>query len=163
MLSAGLTTFVITLCAHVAWWRWRRPRSDLRGLIVVFIVVPLVLGCLVWWSVRPFDHVDLLGAMLLHLALASAYIQTYPAAQAASPSLQILLALGAHRADGLTPDELSARFTQSHLVGARVDDLLANGLLRRVEGGYALTGSATRLVRFFVAFRTLLGLSEKGG
>lgn len=163
VLVWGIGAFVIALAAHIVWWRVRRPRSDIAALLLVLLVAPVTLCIGLWYRSRPFDGVDLLAALLLHVSLASAYIQTYPAAQAASPSLQILLGLGARRADGLTLDELSAHFSQDHLVGARLDDLLANKLVRPVEGGYALSASATALVRFFVAFRALLGLREKGG
>lgn len=163
MLAWGFGAFVAALAAHVAWWRASRPRSDLAALLLALVVAPVALLVAAWWRLRPFDAVDLLAAALLHLALASAYVQTYPAAQAASPSLQILLALGARRADGLTADELAAVFSHDQLVGARLDDLVANGLVRRVGDAWGLSPAAAALVRFFVAFRALLGLRDKGG
>ncbi len=162
MTLAGLTSFVVCLVAHVVWWRARRPRSDVPALFLLFLLLPSVVALVALLVAPPLA---VAGAFLLHLALACAYIQTYPAAQAQSPSLHILLAVG-RVPEGLTRAELLAGGTPQTLVGARVDDLVANRFIvdsQDGDGKYVLTPTARRLVLFFVAFRRFLGLKSKGG
>ena len=49
------------------------------------------------------------------------------------------------------------------LVQARVDDLLANGLIRVDRDRYVLTPTSVKLVRFFLGLAALVGLEGKGG
>jgi len=159
MTLMGVMTFLACLVAHIVWWRARRPRSDVRALFLVFLVLPAVVAVGAMLVLPPFQ---VAGAFLLHVALACAYIQTYPAAQAQSPSLHILMAVG-RAPQGLSREELLGAGSGEALVGARVDDLVANRLIVPEGDRYVLAPAARRLVLFFLGFRRVLGLTSKGG
>ena len=169
VLIAGLISFAWCVTFHVALWRLRRPRSDIRALVLIFLIVPTMVGVaalamlpLAPEGMRP--TVPEVGAiLLLHLALASAYVQTYPAAQAESPSLEIAYVVGKSMPRGVSREELLVVLAAAALVRERVDDLVANRLVR-VEGErYVLTPLSSRLIRAVLGFRALLGLPKPGG
>lgn len=169
VLLAGFTSFSCCLVLHVVLWRVARPRSDVRGLFSIFLVVPtavalliLAAGAVVPEAGMP-DALEVAAMLLLHLALSSAYIQSYPAAQARSPSLEIAYAVVKSMPRGLSREELLATVNTETLVQARVEDLVADRLVR-VEGDrYVLTPASAGLIRFFLALRALLGLRQPGG
>lgn len=169
MLVAGFLAFAGCLAVHVVLWRVARPRSDMRALFVIFFGVPSVLALLVFAAgvvapgVLSLEGLEVAAALLLQGALASAYLQTYPAAQAVAPSLEIASAVRRSMPRGLSRDELLARLNTGTLVQARVDDLVADRLVHLEGGRYVLTPTAAVLVRFFLALRALLGLREAGG
>jgi hypothetical protein len=154
---------------HVVLWRVARPRSDMRALFTIFLGVPSAVALLVAaaGALAPgaglLDGLDVVAALLLHGALSSAYIQSYPAAQAMAPSLQIAHAVRRSMPRGLSREELVARLNTAALVQERVEDLVADRLVR-VEGDrYVLTPASAGLVRFFLGLRALLGLRRPGG
>jgi hypothetical protein len=109
------------------------------------------------------DALDVAAALLLHWALSSAYVQTYPAVQAVAPSLEIAYAVRRSMPGGLSRDELVARLNTRALVQDRVEDLVADRLVRLERDRYVLTPAAATMVRFFLGLRALLGLRQPGG
>jgi hypothetical protein len=169
VLLAGFTSFSCCLGLHVVLWRVARPRSDMRGLFSIFLVVPTAVALLILAAraVVPEagmpDGLQVAAVLLLHLALSSAYIQSYPAAQAMAPSLEIAYAVRRSMPRGLSREELLARLNTGALVQERVEDLVADRLVR-VEGDrYVLTPASAGLIRFFLGLRALLGLRQPGG
>ena len=63
---------------------------------------------------------------------------------------------------GLSREELLARLDPRTLVQARVEDLVADRLVRLEGGRYVLTPASARLIRFFLGLR-VLGLRSAGG
>jgi hypothetical protein len=161
--------FAGCLGAHVALWRLARPRSDMRALFGIFFVVPSAVALLVAaaGALAPRaglpDALDVAAALLLHWALSSAYVQTYPAVQAVAPSLEIAYAVRRSMPGGLSRDELVARLNTRALVQDRVEDLVADRLVRLERDRYVLTPAAATMVRFFLGLRALLGLRQPGG
>lgn len=169
VLLMGFLAFAGCLAVHVVLWRLARPRSDMRALFTIFLAAPSAVALLVAAAgvLAPGaglpDGLDVVAALLLHWALSSAYIQSYPAAQAMAPSLQIAYLVRRSMPRGLSREELVARLNTGALVQERVEDLVADRLVR-VEGHrYVLTPASARLVRFFLGLRALLGLPRPGG
>lgn len=169
VLLVGFTLFAACLMLHVVIWRIGRPRSDARALFVIFLIAPTLGGAALFGAslfalggpvASPLDSA---AVLLLHWALASAYVLTYPAAQAQSPSLEIAYAVGQSMPRGLSREEILALLSSEALVHSRVDDLIDNRLIRVDGDRYVLTVSATRLVRGFLGLRRLLGLPKRGG
>jgi hypothetical protein len=109
------------------------------------------------------DGLDVAATLLLHWALSSAYVQTYPAVQTMAPSLEIAYAVRRSMPRGLSRAELLARLNTRALVQERIEDLVADRLVRREGDRYVLTPASARLVRFFLGLRALLGLRHPGG
>lgn len=163
ILLIGCGTFFACLLTHVLVWRLRRPRNDMAALFVIFIFVPLGLACLWGWFDSGFSAVEFAAAGLFHLAVSCAYIQSYPPAQAESPSLKMLILIAQHMPQGLTREEVLGHFDNIKLVGTRFQDLVNNNLICRVRGSFYLTPVAKSIILFFVLYRKLLGLEFKGG
>ena len=169
VLLAGLLSFCGCLAVHVALWRVARPRSDMRALFALFLLVPfagallvLAAGALAPAAGFP-GALEVAAVLLLHWALSSAYIQTYPAAQAMAPSLEIAYAVRRSMPRGLSREELLARLNTTALVEGRIEDLVAERLIRAKGRRYVLTPVAGGLIRFFLGLRALLGLRDHGG
>jgi hypothetical protein len=167
-LALGGVAFAAMLVLHVALWRIRRPRGDIAGLFLIFFVVPGALAALL--LALGVGHViaapgveTVAAAFLLHAALASAYIMSYPAAQAHSPSLQVLLAVSRKMPEGVARASLLDSLDHDGSMSARISDLVANGLVTRSGDSYVLSSKAQRLVRTFRGYRALLGIKTKGG
>src|SRR3972149_2540664 len=92
-----LLLFIVSLCVHILIWRRRHPKSHAVALLLIFIIVPVIIGMADWFAYRflskGFISVSIFNwllILLLHFSLAAAYILSYPALQAVSPSLAML-------------------------------------------------------------------------
>src|SRR5579859_2139445 len=171
VFAAAATTLALALAVHLAWWRWARPRADIPAILAVFLVAPAVVYAALaiaplplpsraaWLALGP---VECVAAYLLHAAIAAAYVQTYPATQARSPTLTILVALG-HAPQGLDRAGILAALDAFGLVGERVEDLQRNALVRREGDRLVLTRPGRLLARAFGLYRRWLGLGSLGG
>lgn len=156
----GLAAFALGLGVHVAAWRLVRPVKHLTALAAAF--GPACLGlptAALWAGAGPFEAA---AAALLASACAAAYIQTYPAAQARSPTL-VIVGLLAESAGGLSEAELRRALSSTPLVGARVSDLVDAGWLVREGRGLRLGPPGRRLVGLFSRYRAFLGLEAGRG
>jgi hypothetical protein len=168
-ILTALLAFTTCLAVHIAWWRVRRPCHDVAAVIALFLTPPVLLVPLAAALARagvalPFglEGGAVVAAGLLDVALACAYIQSYPAAQAVSPSLDLILAVGSAAA-GLSREDILARWNSGGLVQSRIEDLEANAFIERQGDRFALTPIGRGLARFFAGYRRALGLRRTGG
>lgn len=169
ILFLGFIIFLAAICLHIAVWRWRHPQNHPLALLAIFILLPFAffIACIALtlsgktaWAMA---STDLLAAYLLNFSFSAAYILSYPAVQAASPSLVIVLMIGNSGAEGLLRGDLAHVFDDDVVLGPRIEDLVKGGLVT-VEGGYyRLTSKGTVLIRFFVLMRYLLSLPRGRG
>lgn len=166
VILVALATVAIAMIVHVAWWRMRRPAADIAAIFRVFLVVPtaayagLAIGGAL--GILPISPGEATLSLVLHLALSSAYVQTYPAAQAQSPTLAILLAVGSSP-DGLSEAGIARALDGGGLVAERATDLLRNGLLVRQGARIRPSPTGHFMALAFGAYRRWLGLSRLGG
>ncbi len=168
-LLIGVASFSLSLALHVLLWRLSRPRSDLWVLLAIFLAFPTLVALLILAGRAALPDagfpapLDVGAVLMLHWAISAAYVQSYPAAQAQSPSLEIAHAIAKSAPRGLSREELMATLTTGSLVQARVEDLVSNRLIRMEGDRYVLTPGAARLVEFFLGLRAFLGLPGPGG
>lgn len=168
ILPLGVAVFLACLLVHVLVWNLSYPRNRPLALFAIFLITP----ALVFFALMaldgneglPFDMTltDWLAALLLHYSLSSAYILSYPAVEAISPSLAIALLVGTSP-KGLRHNDLSGMFKNDILLGPRINDLLETGLAKEENGWLTLTPKARVLIGFFVLFRKFLGLPTGKG
>lgn len=174
VLTAGVLIFIICMGLHVLAWRRYHPRKEVVVLFLIFLVIPTAICAaglgLDWFGLLPEEKgiipitvFDWPLVFLLHFALAGAYILSYPAIQAVSPSLAILLVVESSAPQGLTYDELCSHFTAEDLLEARLLDLKDGRLAVESDGWFRLTWRGLLLVRFNRFLRALLGLPAVGG
>lgn len=152
---AGCAWFGVALVLHVLVWRGLAPRRQLPWLFGIMLGVPCVI-----WAFLPHD----VRAFVVATSLALAYIQTYPAAQARSPSLMIL---GAARRLGrrgcVTRADLAAAVRADMSLDIRFSDLDRERLLVPTDGGLRLTLPGRLLAMAFVTLRRSLNLGPGAG
>lgn len=158
VLLAGCGIFLSCLFLHVALWRMRAPRNHAAALLLVFGGAGAPILCLLALWLPHFSHEDLFAIALLHASLSCAYIQFYPASQADSPSLKILVLVGHSMPAGMTADEIQTRFDPSELFAARMHDLLNAQLVHQDKGAISLTPKGKCFILPFLILRKILGL-----
>ena len=175
ILIIGISIFIMCLCLHILIWRWRHPHHHIITLSIIFIIVPTAISIvgfiLLWFNLLPFDIANIISisasgwllVFLLHFSLSGAYILSYPAIQAVSPSLAILLIVRSYMPDGLAYTELRSHFTVEDLLEARINDLKDALLVTESDGYLRLAPRGFFLIRFTGFLRKLLGLSVGKG
>jgi len=165
----GQLSFMVSFLVHLEIWRGLKPRRQIGLLAMIFVGGPLCLFAafvVVGQGGPPAaglevvrDPWQILYAFIWHLALAAAYIMSYPAMQADAPSLTLLLAIAAKMPAGLDGRQIEGLFSPDALIDARVDDLLSDGLVQQAEDGqYSPTMKGRFFATIFMGYRRLLGL-----
>lgn len=163
VLLVGSGVFLCCLFLHVFLWRIKHPNNHAGTLLLVFFATGAVLLYFSFLFWPHFSGLDLLAAALLHVSLSCAYIQAYPASQADSPSLKILVLIGNSMPDGMTETEIQTHFHPAELFSARIRDLLDARLIRQINGDLILTPQGRGFILPFLILRKLLGLSAGRG
>lgn len=166
ILLIGISIFLICLCLHIVIWRRRRPKRKVVVLLLLFILSPFLFITgyrgLEWFGFVPsiisFTTADWLAIYLLHFALSFAYISSYPAVEAASPSLAILLMIGGFNSQGIAHDDLLHVFDDEVVLEPRLKDLIEAGLIIKLGGYLIVTSRGSAFVKCFILLRRLLGL-----
>jgi len=152
-----LLQFFISLVLQVMAWRVLRGPGDVipHQILLLF---GLFLGL-------PVIHFLLLGSvdqLVLALGLGAAYVMSFPAASAQSPTILMIDFLS--RSPGLTSIELEQRLNEKvNLVGDRMRDLEADGLGQSKNGSFKPSRAGYCLGLVFWTYRKVLGLPLGGG
>lgn len=164
IFSIAAILFFVAFGLHLVWWRIRRPKRSGQLLIVLFVVsISLTWVCLVAVSIAvpamtaitPAGAAGWLQALLLALGGGAAYVMTYPAIEVESPTLVIVDALAQSGAEGISIGEFTAAMDNDFLVRDRIDDLVAEGLVRCENGLYSATPRGIALARAFIWWRAV--------
>ena len=165
ILLAGTLIFIGCLCLHIILWRTCHPKKRFIALLCIFILLPMLfiggyaglsrLGFLSAYSMTPTEW---LAIYLFHLAFSSAYILSYPAIEAVSPSLAILLIVGDSNPNGAVHDDLLHVFDDEIVLEPRIHDLIEAGFIAESNGFFMVTHRGVAFVRCFMLLRRLLGL-----
>ena len=150
-------TFLIALFLHLVIWKICLPKKNRPVVLVNIFFWVLVLGIVILKNF--FQYLDYI---VLYCSLAAAYIVTYPAIEAGSPSLAITYNIAKAAKVGLAKFELYEIMTDETLVAARVNDLLNDGLIYIKSESYFLTFKGFFLAGLFIGFRKLLHLPQGG-
>lgn len=159
----GFGFFAVILIVHILIWRIKIPANDAFYLIVIFLVFPIIAAIVAalvkhLQSALPYSYGDIAGVIILHASLSLVYISTYPAVQAVSPSLDILLLIRKSPEGKMSEDAIMEQYRGSRIVTDRVGDLRIYNLIIERDGNFELKPVATLIVLFFIAYRKLLGL-----
>lgn len=154
-LSAG--ALFIAWIVHLAIWRWRLPKAQLKALLVIFAVVWAIAALLVVTGFVGFGSfaagwlVGFLYFCLIYWSAALCYVITYSAMEGDSPTLSLTRHLHRRGEEGVSHDEVEEFFRQRPFVGARVKALVTDNVFIEEEGGYRLSPGS------YVFFRVILG------
>lgn len=161
-LIFGSISFFIILVLHVIFWRIEKPKNEIGTLFLLFIILPLLLTGIILLSNNFINFADnnvIFGTFLLYFSLSCAYIQTYPAARANAPSLQIIYFIHKSGKKGLSEEEITGKFNLQNLVYERIEDLLEENFVHQEENKILLTNKGKILANIFCFYRKLYGLN----
>src|SRR3990167_6742407 len=91
----GIAGFGVSFLINIFVWRRVRPKRQLVWLAGIFLVFPAFIYVILFCLFADKQFFGLAG--FLHLLFSGAYIFSYPAIQAPSPSLKIVLDVQADR------------------------------------------------------------------
>lgn len=159
--------FMLGLTLQIVLWKIRLPERQTKTLLALMLSVlfcGLATARLLPASIAfaPRTLPELLHCALLGLALIFAWMITYSAIEADSPSLVILLSIDSRGTDGMPEAELYSTADDAILVLPRVKDLLTDRMATQGNGKYRLTAKGRAMAALFAAQRALLGLGKGG-
>ena len=161
----GLILFFSGFTFHVIWWRIARPHDDIRALILSFLVGPAVLAGLQFFFMPGYGSLrETIAAVLVTVAIGAFYIMWYPAAQAASPTMLLVLQVaGAAKDGGATRTALRAAFDDELLCRQSISNLVHEHFAEEREGKLFVAARGAFLLRMLNTWRGLLGLKYGSG
>lgn len=168
----GTFSFLCSFYVHIQIWRATRPTKQMALLAIIFVLCPLCIFLVLCIAGHVFhspgsyfvrDPFNIFYVFVWHLALSAAYIMSYPAIQAESPSLVILLAIGKNMPGGMGAQQIKDIFPPDALIKDRFDDLLAERFMKRSEDRYVPTPKGQLLSAIFKNYRRLLALPRGDG
>lgn len=175
VVITGIASFSACMFLHLLVWRAFRPRRSILLLFAVFYALPAFFFLIlflsrntvpvaVWTpSLMSFGAAEWAAVFLMHGALSSAYILTYPAIQASAPSLKMLLIIGSGMPEGITHENLKKEFGVETLFIPRINDLLDSGFVKEDKDMLMLTATGRMLAGFFALYRKVIGLPAGRG
>ncbi len=170
ILVSGIVVFIASIFIHILIWRVRSPGQRGLTLFFIFFILPLIIW--LFYSVFAFMGVLPMGygpgliegaaILLLHYSLSAAYIMTYPAVEALSPTLVIALFMG-ESSTATAHEELIRLFPEESILTPRIMDLARAKLVRLDNETLSLTFRGRVLIQFFILFRAFIGLKPGRG
>lgn len=154
---------------HLFWWRIALPRRQRAVLLGLFLIGGLALAplaglLLVWFGFEQLSFVQWLNVGLAVIAFALAYVVTYSALEADSPTLSLVRHIASCGSGGVREEELRDFMASRPFVGARLSALLEEGMVQARQGRIHLAEHPYTLFRLVLLHRErVLGLTHHGG
>ena len=162
-LIAGLSIVALAFVLHLVIWRVKLPHRQTRTLLLLFFAVMIAADiCLYLFFEGGADLPTLVRVNALVVSFTLAYVISYSALEADSPSLVIIRLVSAAGPSGLQAHLLENELSDEKLVRPRVQDLVRDQLAYLENGFYRLTPKGRRFVAVFAFYRALLK-AGKGG
>jgi len=168
----GSLIFGVSFALHLLVWKIHVPKRQTKALLFIMfgtlIIGFVILGFLpsdtAFAAIRiPQNWPDFLHMILYVTSLILAYMITYSAIEADSPSLTLVLKISQAGEKGLGPDEIAQAFNDELLIKPRLNDLITDKMVYMSGNGYRLTGKGIFLAKLFAFHRRILLLQKKGG
>lgn len=149
---AAFFTLLVAWLLHLALWRVRLPKAQLKTLLIIFLLVwTVVVAALCLSETTFFGVLGFLYFSLIYWSAALSYVITYSAMEGDSPTLSLTRHLHRRGEEGVSHEEIEEFFRQRPFVGARVKALVTDNVFIEEEGGYRLSPGR------YVFFRVILG------
>lgn len=155
-----IVAFTCAIIIHFIYWKFNIPEKQTASLLKIFFSVLLVAGASLW--LQSFNAVLVLHFTIAYLPLVAAYIITYSALEADSPSLVIIDNIYRAGNQGIARQDFNALMNDELLVVPRLKDLCRDNLAYVENEKYLLTLQGRKFIKIFIFFRHLLNL-QKGG
>ncbi len=165
-----LLLLVIAFSLHLIIWKIRLPKKQVTVILEIFSFV-LILGTIslfefpgfIKWNLLSSDNFFEIGQfILLFISVTAAYIVSYPAIEADSPTLTIIKAVSEAGSEGLDKDRLDRMMNDDLLVIPRMKDMVSDEMVYSDGKRYKLTPKGFAMARVFLFYRNIIR-GAKGG
>jgi len=166
---AMLVVLGLTFAVHFAWWRLALPRRQRAALLVLFALGGVLFSLPAAFVVQlaglsSLTFIQWMNVALGVLSVALAYVVTYSALEADSPTLSLMRHIADAEPDGMTFTALENFINERPFVAARLSSLLDEGMLVQREDRFFLADHPYTLFRLVLFHRNVvLSLGEAGG
>lgn len=166
----GTLFWVLSFAIQFIVWKLYLPKRQTRALLLIFFGV-LVSGCAalwvkpgvsIWGVTAPENWSVFSGIALYFTSFTLAYMITYSALEADSPSLVMVLKVADAGEAGLPKSNFHEHMNDALLVDPRLRDMVTDKMVVPDGDQYRLTTKGRNMAQLFIGYRNLLKL-EKGG
>lgn len=165
VLTTAAVFFATTFLLQLAIWRIRLPQRQVRALLIMYVVTPLVMLAV---AKLGFHYSPALSASemarvwVLYLPVSLAYVALYAAIELSSPTLLIISYLHATKGAGCGAPELLEHFNKNVEVRYRFELMEQSGLIRTTGDLVEILPSGRTYGNIFEFMSQIFGL-QKGG
>jgi hypothetical protein len=171
VLFYGSLLFGLSLVLNFVIWRIHLPKRQAKIIFLLFAGA-LFCGSYILWKFS--QELSLLGLRppgalaqylqlwMYYVSLTLAYMITYSAIEADSPSLIIIMKIYEAGSSGLAKESLERAMNDRVLIEPRLKDLLVDKMADFQEGKYRITKKGVLIARLFTFYRGLMK-AGKGG
>lgn len=162
--------FVLAFGAHLLVWKIKLPIRQTKALLQIFFGTWVV--AVIWAQFNPTfslfgiflpSHITgYVHMAIFHTAFTLAYMITYSALEADSPTLVMIMSIKMAGAVGLEKNKLEEALNDDILVKPRVSDLLRDQMVYLDRGKYMLTSKGRLFIFILKTYREILR-APKGG
>ena len=165
VLLAGIGLLFLSFCAQLVLWRIFIPSRQIRALLVIFVLVPLIAVGLLQITgmgdvLATLSAAEIVRLAIFYLSCALTYIVLYSAIEEQSPTLAIISYVAGRSQCAGT--DLVERFGKGHELSQRIELLARSEFVRQEGDRYRLAPAGHRFAKLFDAANRLFGL-ESGG
>ena len=162
---AAFFTLLVAWLLHLTLWRVRLPNSQLKTLLIIFLLVwAAVVVALCLSEAAFFGVLGFLYFSLIYWSAALCYVITYSAMEGDSPTLSLTRHLHRKGEEGVSHEEIEDFFRQRPFVGARVRALVTDNVFLEESGGYRLASGKYLFFRLILGYRRVVfGPIKSGG
>lgn len=168
VLCWGGTLFLVALLLQLIVWRISLPRRQTKMLLSIFFST-LAIGLFVAHALSSPGNVLAINSFsgyihisIFFVSLTLAYMITYSAIEADSPSLSMVNSIAKAGPGGLDEQLFIQMMSDDLLVNPRIEDLLRDKMAYQAGNKLRLTTKGLLFARLFILQRKLLDL-PKGG
>lgn len=171
VLFWGSSSFCLAFLLHLIMWKIHLPRRQTKTILQIFFGVLIVCLLILWLAPLFIDNIntfisltlpEYLLIVLFFVSLTLAYVITYSAIEADSPSLVMVMTVANAGPQGLNKEEFNRIMTDDILVMPRVRDLLRDKMVYMDGDKYRLTLKGFLFAYLFIHYRNLLNAPEGG-
>ena len=111
ILTIAVFALLVAWCLHLAAWRVRLPKSQLKALLLIFVSVWAVVvaaSLAAGWPIRAV--IEFLYFSLIYWSAALCYVITYSAMEGDSPTLSLTRHLHRRGEEGVSHKEIETFF-----------------------------------------------------
>ena len=164
--------FVLAFFIHLVLWKVRLPKRQTKAILQIFFATLFVGIFILWnlpndpivWKIPPPVHLrEYIHISLFFISLTLAYVISYSALEADSPSLVIVAYIANAGSNGLDKKCFDELMNDNILIKPRIRDLLLNNMVERDGEKYVLTAKGILFVRIFIIYRKIMNVPHKGG